>query len=78
MSIPFPSFEKSAVSGLPVPPGLLAKISKNGKADQGGSPLKVLDWAGFEAAASYSFDDGQPSHTQHWAALKATGIPMTW
>ncbi len=24
--------------------------------------LRVLDWAGFESAVSYSFDDSQPSH----------------
>jgi peptidoglycan/xylan/chitin deacetylase (PgdA/CDA1 family) len=40
--------------------------------------LKILPWAGFVGAASYSFDDSQPSHQEHWEALKATGVRMTF
>lgn len=64
---------KSSVSGLPLPgPGGLAAPSGTG------CNLSVLSWAGFAGAASYSFDDGQPSHIAHWPELKATGVPMTF
>src|SRR5512138_621693 len=36
--------------------------------------LTVLDWAGFDAAVSWSYDDGQASHIEHYAALQATGV----
>jgi len=40
--------------------------------------LRVLPWAGFSAAASYTFDDSQPSHAEHWPELDAAGVPMTF
>lgn len=40
--------------------------------------LRVLPWAGFSAALSYTFDDTQPSQLEHWEELEATGIPMTF
>jgi hypothetical protein len=40
--------------------------------------LRVLPWAGFKAALTYTFDDSQPSHLEHWPELKATGAPMTF
>jgi peptidoglycan/xylan/chitin deacetylase (PgdA/CDA1 family) len=40
--------------------------------------LRVLPWAGFSAAVSYTFDDSQPSQVEHWEALKATGVRMTF
>lgn len=40
--------------------------------------LKVLDWAGFKGAVSYTLDDSQPSHVEHYAELQATGIRMTF
>ena len=40
--------------------------------------LEVLDWAGFESAVSYSFDDSQPSHIAHYDELHETGIDMTF
>jgi peptidoglycan/xylan/chitin deacetylase (PgdA/CDA1 family) len=40
--------------------------------------LVVLDWAGFESAISYTFDDGQPSHLEHYDELKNTGISSTF
>src|SRR5262245_2795056 len=46
-------------SGLPVPPG-------GGVPRPNGTPgnLKVLDWAGFTAAVSYTFDDTNSSQIQ--------------
>ncbi|MES1175167.1 MAG: polysaccharide deacetylase family protein [Myxococcales bacterium] len=50
---------------LPVPSGTVAN-------------LKVLPWAGFKAALTYSFDDSQQSQVDHWADLRATGIVATY
>ena len=60
-------------SDLPQPPG-------GGVPRPSGTPgnLTVLDWAGFKGAASYSFDDAQPSHIEHYAALQAAGVPLTF
>jgi hypothetical protein len=40
--------------------------------------ISILDWAGFSSAATYTFDDSQPSHLEHYAELQATGVPMTF
>lgn len=68
-----PAIEKSAVSGLPYP-------QTSGVSRPSGAPgsLTVLDWAGFKAAVSYTFDDGQPSQVAHYAELAAQGVPMTF
>jgi peptidoglycan/xylan/chitin deacetylase (PgdA/CDA1 family) len=61
-------------SGLPAAPGAAAVPRPAGAPGN----LKVLDWAGFKSAVSYTFDDGQPSHIEHYAALQATGVPLTF
>lgn len=68
-----PPIEKSAVSGLPYP-------ETSGGSHPSGTPgtLTVLNWAGFDAAVSYTFDDGQPSQVAHYAELEAQGVPMTF
>jgi hypothetical protein len=40
--------------------------------------LKVLDWAGFKGAVSFTFDDNTPSQLPNYSALKATGAHFTW
>jgi hypothetical protein len=40
--------------------------------------LKVLDWAGFKGAVSYTFDDNTPSQLPDYNQLKATGGHFTW
>ena len=40
--------------------------------------LRVLPWAGFGSAITYTFDDTQPSQIDHWAELKAEGVRMTF
>lgn len=40
--------------------------------------LTVLDWAGFDSAVSWTYDDAQPSHIAHYAELQATGIHQTF
>jgi peptidoglycan/xylan/chitin deacetylase (PgdA/CDA1 family) len=59
--------------GLPVP-------TAGGVAKPAGNPgnLSVLNWAGFKAAVSWTFDDAQPSHIAHYAELQAAGVPMTF
>ena len=60
--------------GLPVPPG------PDNVPPPSGTPgnLKVLDWAGFKAAVTYTFDDAQPSQVEHYAELQALGVRMTF
>jgi hypothetical protein len=40
--------------------------------------LKVLDWAGFKGAVSFTFDDNTPSQIPDYSMLKATGGHFTW
>lgn len=60
-------------SGLPLPTG-------SGVARPAGKPgnLVVLDWAGFRAAVSYTFDDANSSQIAHYPELKALGVRMTF
>jgi peptidoglycan/xylan/chitin deacetylase (PgdA/CDA1 family) len=60
--------------GLPIPPG------PGDVAKPSGTPggLRVLHWAGFKSAASYTFDDAQPSQIEHYADLQAAGVRMTF
>jgi peptidoglycan/xylan/chitin deacetylase (PgdA/CDA1 family) len=60
-------------SGLPVPP-------TTGVARPSGAPgnLKVLDWAGFKAALSFTFDDALQSQLDTYPLLNAVGVPMTF
>jgi len=54
--------------------------SKTGVAQPSGAAggLKVLDWAGFNGAVSFTFDDNTPSQIPNYNALKATGGHFTW
>ena len=61
-------------SGLPTPPGAANLPRPSGAPGN----LKVLDWAGFKSAVSYTFDDGQRSHIEHYAELQATGVRLTF
>jgi peptidoglycan/xylan/chitin deacetylase (PgdA/CDA1 family) len=63
----------AATSGLPVPPG-------GGVARPAGTPgnLTVLNWAGFKAAVTYTFDDTNSSQIAHYAELQALGVHMTF
>ncbi len=42
------------------------------------APFTVLDWDGHRGAVSFTFDDAQPSHVEHYAELQAAGVPMTF
>jgi len=64
---------KIGPSGLPIPPG-------GGAPRPAGTPgnLTVVDWAGFKAAISYTFDDTNSSQIQHYDELRALGVPFTF
>jgi peptidoglycan/xylan/chitin deacetylase (PgdA/CDA1 family) len=40
--------------------------------------LVVLDWAGFQAAVTYTFDDANPSQISNYDTLQGLGVPMTF
>jgi peptidoglycan/xylan/chitin deacetylase (PgdA/CDA1 family) len=40
--------------------------------------MVVLPWAGFKAAVTYTFDDGNSSQIEHYDELQALGVPMTF
>jgi peptidoglycan/xylan/chitin deacetylase (PgdA/CDA1 family) len=61
-------------SGLPVPPGASDLPPPSGTPGN----LRVVDWAGFRSALTYTFDDAQPSQIEHYADLQATGARMTF
>lgn len=62
------------MSDLPTPPGSDGVAKPSGAV--GG--LKVLDWAGFKAAVSYTFDDSNSSQISHYQELAALGVRFTF
>jgi peptidoglycan/xylan/chitin deacetylase (PgdA/CDA1 family) len=62
------------VPALPVPPGTGDLPAPSGTS----ANLRVLPWAGFSSAVSYTLDDTQPSQIDHWPELKAEGVRMTF
>jgi peptidoglycan/xylan/chitin deacetylase (PgdA/CDA1 family) len=59
--------------GLPIPSGATSPPPS-------GTPgnLTVLDWAGFQSAVSYTFDDANSSQIAHYETLQALGVPLTF
>jgi peptidoglycan/xylan/chitin deacetylase (PgdA/CDA1 family) len=65
----------------PLPPRSGLPPSGPGGAPRPAGPtgeLTVLDWAGFRAAVSYTFDDSQPSQVEHYDELQTAGVRMTF
>jgi len=60
-----PPFPTPASSPVPKPTGPVGN-------------LKVLNWAGFRAAVTYTFDDSIPSQIANYPKLQATGVRMTF
>jgi peptidoglycan/xylan/chitin deacetylase (PgdA/CDA1 family) len=54
-----------SISGVPKPTGPVGN-------------LKVLNWAGFHSAVTYTFDDSIPSQIANYPQLQATGVHMTF
>jgi peptidoglycan/xylan/chitin deacetylase (PgdA/CDA1 family) len=71
--VAFPPQRPDGPSGLPLPSG-------GGVPRPAGKPgnLTVLDWAGFKAAVSYTFDDANSSQITHYPQLRALGARMTF
>lgn len=61
-------------SDIPVPAG----PSNVPKPSQAAGGFKILDWAGFKGAISFTFDDALASQLQHYSEFKATGVRMTF
>ncbi len=63
----------SEPSGMPIP-------TTSGVPKPSGTPgnFSVLNWAGFKAAASFSFDDALSSQISNYAALQGTGVHLTF
>lgn len=61
-------------SGLPVPPGDANVARPEGPPGK----LEVLDWAGFQGAVSFTFDDTNSSQIEHYDALAALGARYTF
>jgi polysaccharide deacetylase len=61
-------------SGLPAPPG------PDTVARPAGAPgdITVLNWAGFQGAVTYSFDDNNNSQIQNYDTLQGLGVPFTF
>jgi peptidoglycan/xylan/chitin deacetylase (PgdA/CDA1 family) len=65
---------RSTVSGLPTPPG-------DGTLPQPSAApgnLTIVDWAGFKAAVTYTFDDANSSQISNYAALNNMGVPLSF
>lgn len=64
----------AALIALPAPP------SPGNVPVPAGTPggVQVLDWAGFTAAVSYTFDDTNSSQIEHYPELNALGVRMTF
>jgi peptidoglycan/xylan/chitin deacetylase (PgdA/CDA1 family) len=73
-SVPRPVATLGPAVGLPIPPGPADVPRPSGAPDH----LRVLDWAGFKSALTYTVDDGQPSQVEHYPELQATGVRMTF
>jgi peptidoglycan/xylan/chitin deacetylase (PgdA/CDA1 family) len=70
------AWNDGGAAGLPLP---LASTEAPPPAGNGGKPgLRVLDWAGFKGAISYTFDDSQPSQIEHYPTLKAQRARVTY
>jgi peptidoglycan/xylan/chitin deacetylase (PgdA/CDA1 family) len=63
----------ASLSGLPIPPG-----SGVPRPDGKTGGLRVLDWAGFNAAVTYTFDDSYQSQISAYPQLQDTGVRMTF
>lgn len=61
-------------SDLPIPAGD-ANVPEPSGAPGG---LTVLNWAGFQGAVSYTFDDANASQIAHYDELQALGVPFTF
>ncbi|MEO8179267.1 MAG: polysaccharide deacetylase family protein [Deltaproteobacteria bacterium] len=67
-------------AGPLVPPSTLPPFGAGGVPQPAGAVggLRVLNWAGFRAAISFTFDDTLASQIQRYPELSALDVPMTF
>jgi peptidoglycan/xylan/chitin deacetylase (PgdA/CDA1 family) len=70
------SWNDGGAAALPLP--LVAKEVAKPAGTTGQPGLRVLDWAGFKAAMSYTFDDSSPSQIDHYPELKSQRVRATY
>jgi len=68
---PPPGGGTAQADGIPMPSTVALQGVANG-------PLTILNWGGFKAATSWTFDDSQPSQIEHFADIQAVGVPVTY
>lgn len=58
----------------------LPTLATTGVAKPNGTPgnLKVINWAGFKGAVTYTFDDANSSQIAHYAELQALNVHLTF
>ena len=69
-------WNQGGAAALPLPPAPRDVARPAGSTGQPG--LRVLDWGGFKAAVSYTFDDSQPSQIEHYPELRAQRVRNTF
>lgn len=74
LAVSVQSWNQGGAGALPIPPVRTDQARPAGAA----AKLRVLPWAGFSAAVSYTFDDTQPSQIEHWGELKAQRVRSTF
>lgn len=74
------SMSSNAQAAPPISPSGLPALPASGVPKPAGAPgnLKVLNWAGFHSAVTYTFDDSIPSQIADYPQLQATGVHMTF
>ena len=71
--LPIFPWEPSARSGIPAAPR-----SNVPRPTGAAGNLRVLDWAGFSGAMSYTFDDGTRSQIAHYDDINALGVRFSF
>jgi peptidoglycan/xylan/chitin deacetylase (PgdA/CDA1 family) len=68
------------VTGPLVPPSTLPPFGAGNVPQPAGAVgnFRVLNWAGFKAAISFTFDDTNASQIQHYPDLNSLGVPLTF
>jgi hypothetical protein len=68
----------AAGGGMPPKDGIPIPSAGIATAGVAAGPITILNWGGFKAAESWTFDDSQPSQIAHFADIQAVGVPVTY
>jgi peptidoglycan/xylan/chitin deacetylase (PgdA/CDA1 family) len=77
---PDPAVTPPAAAGPLVPPSTLPPFGAGGVPQPAGAVgnFRVLNWAGFKAAISFTFDDTNSSQIQRYPELNSLDVPFTF